>query len=142
MIYSKVGLRLTEGWEGLRLSAYQDSVGVWTIGYGHTHGVYRGQVITEEEAEALLISDVQWAESQVNALVRTTITQAEFDALVDFVFNLGAGNFAHSTLLSLINRRDFAAAALEFAKWDKAGGKTVAGLLRRRQAEENIFVTP
>jgi lysozyme len=137
--YSKQGITLTESFEGVRLTAYQDSVGRWTIGYGHTAGVQPGDVCTQEQADEWLQEDMAWAERVVNALVTIPLSQGEFDALVDFTFNLGSGSLQHSTLLSLVNAGDFEAAALEFEKWDHAGGVVVAGLLRRRQAEEAEF---
>jgi len=139
MKYSKQGLALTESFEGCRLVAYQDSVGVWTIGYGHTKGVFEGMTCTQEQAEQWLIEDVAEAEAAVNKLVHIAMSQEEFDALVDFVFNLGIGSFAHSTLLAKLNARDIEGAADEFDKWDRAGGVEVAGLLRRRQAERALF---
>ncbi len=139
--YSKGALALTERFEGCKLAAYQDSVGVWTIGYGHTFGVRKGDTCTPEQAEAWLRVDLAAAQKFVNIHVQTEITQGEFDALVDFVFNLGCGSLEHSTLLRLVNARQFEAAAKEFVKWDHAGGKEVAGLLRRRQAEAAEFVT-
>jgi len=139
MTYSKSGLQLTEQFEGCRLTAYQDSVGVWTLGFGHTAHVVPGQTCTLEEAEAMLIADTAWAESIVNHVVTVQLTQGEFDALVDFTFNLGSGNFSHSTLLALVNKNDMTDAANEFQKWDRAGGQVVAGLLRRRMAEQATF---
>ena len=141
MTYSKSGLALTERFEGCRLEAYQDSTGRWTIGYGHTFNVIKGDVCTQAQAEAWLIGDTAWAEKYVNRHVTTEVTQGEFDALVDFSFNLGVGTFEQSTLLRLVNERQFAAAALEFDKWAHAGGVVVAGLLRRRQAEAAEFLS-
>jgi lysozyme len=138
-IYSSNGLHLTEQFEGDRLTAYQDSKGVWTIGYGHTRGVVAGMTCTQAQAEQWLVEDIAWAASEVNRLVHVSLTQAEFDSCVDFTFNCGCGNFDHSTLLKLINAGDMAHAAEEFAKWDKCGGKVVAGLLRRRAAEAALF---
>ncbi len=138
--YGKNGLALTEQFEGCKLTAYQDSVGVWTIGYGHTGpDVYKGLTISQDEATALLLKDVATAAGCVNRLVTVPLTQDEFDALVDFVFNLGAGNFSTSTLLRDLNAGDFNGAAGQFEKWDRAGGVVLAGLLRRRQAEANLF---
>lgn len=140
MQYSKTGLQLTEQFEGCRLTSYQDSIGKWTIGYGHTAGVFPGQTISACDAEAFLAADVAWAVAFVNHIVkRADLTQGEFDALVDFTFNLGSGNFCHSQLLSLVNQGNFQAAHDEFQKWDKAGGQVVAGLLRRRLAEADEF---
>jgi len=137
--YSKQGLALTESFEGVRLTAYPDVKGVLTIGYGHITGVHAGMTCTQAQAEAWLQQDIQWASDRVNAEVHISLTQPEFDSLVDFVFNCGCGNFDNSTLLKLINKDDLTDAANEFDKWDEAGGKVVAGLLRRRQAEDAMF---
>lgn len=139
MNYSKQGEQLTEQFEGCKLAAYQDQVGVWTIGYGHTLNVHPGDVCTQVQAEMWLEQDVAWAVQAVSSHVTSQITQGEFDALVDFTFNLGASNFNHSTLLRLVNAGDFEHAANEFEKWSHAGGKVVAGLLRRRLAEKAEF---
>ena len=140
LTYSKDGLTLTEQFEGCRLVAYQDQVGVWTIGYGHTgSGVVSGLTITQDQAEDLLTSDVAASAAYVNAAVMVELQQNEFDALVDFVFNLGRGAFAGSTLLKNLNAGQFDAAAAQFDLWDHAGGQVVAGLLRRRQAEQAMF---
>lgn len=140
LTYSKNGLHLTEGFEGCRLTAYKDVAGVWTCGYGHTGpDVHMGQTITPEQAAAFLMQDIQVAAKAVKRLVTVPVSQNVFDSLVDFTFNCGQGNMAHSTLLRMVNTGDLKAAANEFEKWDKAGGKVVAGLLRRRQAEEAEF---
>lgn len=137
--YSLSGLHLTEQFEGCKLVAYQDVKGVWTIGYGHTAGVYPGETCTQAQAETWLQEDIDWAVSRVNQDVHVPLTQPAFDALVDFVFNCGTGNFEHSTLLKLINTGNMTAAADEFEKWDKSGGQVVAGLLRRRLSEKAEF---
>lgn len=138
--YGKDGLALTQSFEGCKLTAYQDVVGIWTIGYGHTgRDVYKGLTITQNQATALLLKDVQTSADCVNRLVGVPLQQDEFDALVDFVFNVGTGNFSTSTLLKLLNAGDFEGAAGQFERWDKAGGVVVAGLLRRRKAEEALF---
>lgn len=139
MEYSKKGLALTESFEGLRTTAYQDQVGVWTIGYGHTRGVYPGMTCTEEQANQWLEEDACDCENDLNTHAKVPLTQNEFDAMVDFCINLGKGALNGSTLLHLVNEGRFSEAANEFEKWDHAGGKVVAGLLRRRQAEENLF---
>ena len=142
LTYSGDGLSLTEQFEGCSLTAYQDQVGVWTIGYGHTGpDVSPGLTITQDQAQAMLAHDVGRAAACVNNLVAVELTQNEFDALVDFVFNLGAGAFTSSTLLRDLNAGDFAGAAAQFEVWDHAGGAVVAGLLRRRQAEAALFDT-
>jgi lysozyme len=131
---------LTQRFEGLRLEAYQDSVGVWTIGYGHTKGVKRGDKITHEQAEEFLKQDMQEAIDGVNRLVRVPLTQQQFDALVDFTFNLGVGNLSKSTLLKLLNQGSYAEAGKEFLKWNRAGGKVLAGLTTRRGVEADMFL--
>ncbi len=141
--YSSVGLGLTKQFEGCRLTAYRDSGGVLTIGYGHIGPDVRvGMTITSLQAEELLQSDVASAVACVNELVTTTINQNQFDALVDFTFNLGCGNLKASKLLQYVNKRNFAQAATEFPRWNEAGGKEVDGLTRRRQAEMELFNTP
>ena len=139
MNYSDAGLDLTEESEGCRLIAYQDSVGVWSIGYGHTRGVVAGMTCTQAQAEAWLREDILSAIADVNRLVKVPLTQGEFDALVDFDFNLGGGALRGSTLLRLLNGGDHAGAAEQFERWDRAGGHVLAGLLRRRLAEEAEF---
>jgi lysozyme len=140
LTYSVKGLALTEQFEGCRLTAYQDQVGVWTIGYGHTGlDVKPGMTVTSAQAEALLAQDVLSAAACVNNVVVVKITQEEFDALVDFVFNLGVGAFSGSTMLRKLNAGDFTGAAAQFDLWDRAGGAIVAGLLRRREAEAELF---
>lgn len=141
MEYSRKGLDLTERSEGLRLQAYQDSVGVWTIGYGHTKGVRKGDVITQAQAEAFLIADIQDAVHDIQRLVKCPITQGQFDALVDFDFNLGGANLASSTLLRKLNAGDYEGAGKEFQRWNRAGGKVLGGLTARREAEAILFHT-
>ena len=141
LTYSSDGLHLTEYFEGCKLVAYMPRPGDrWTIGYGHTKGVTQGMTCTQAQAEAWLQQDIQEAAAAVRRLVKIKLTQDEFDALADFVFNLGATNFAGSTLLRLLNAGNIAAAAREFEKWDRAGGKEMASLLRRRQTEEKMFL--
>jgi lysozyme len=138
--YSDKGLALTKSFEGLNLAAYQDSTGIWTIGYGHTGPtVSADQSITEPEAEALLCKDLADAVACVNHAVQSDISQNQFDAMVDFCFNAGRGNFLQSTLLRKVNRRDFPGAAAQFGLWIHAGGDIVAGLVRRRKAEADLF---
>jgi GH24 family phage-related lysozyme (muramidase) len=139
MQYSSNGLALTEQFEGCELTAYQDSGGVWTNGYGNTHGVVPGSTITQEKAIADLQANIQNSVNDVNRLVTVQLTQGEFDALVDFDFNLGRGNLATSTLLTLLNTGDFTGAADQFDRWDRCDGTVLAGLLRRRQAETAEF---
>lgn len=138
--YSAQGLQLTKAFEGLALKAYQDQGGVWTIGYGHTsRNVGPGMTVTQEQAEQLLESDLASAVTAVNSAVKVELTQGEFDALVDFTFNLGAANLLTSTLLRDVNASRFADASLEFPKWNHCKGMPVAGLLYRREAELELF---
>jgi lysozyme len=139
MKYSKDGLALTEQFEGFRDTAYQDVAGIWTIGYGHTLGAHPGQTCTQDQATQWLLGDIAEAENAVNLMVKIGLTQEEFDALVDFTFNVGIGAFQHSTMLRMLNSNDIEGAIGEFDKWDEAGGKVVAGLLRRRDAERALF---
>lgn len=140
LAYGLAGMALTRSFEGLNLAAYVDQRGVWTIGYGHTGpGIHAGLSISEDEAEAFLASDIAGAVAGVNRLVTAPVTQNQFDALVDFTFNLGCASFAHSTLLRQVNAGDFALAAGEFLLWDHVHGRVVSGLLRRRQAEMELF---
>jgi len=145
MNYSKDGLKLTEQFEGCRLEAYPDPAtggAPWTIGYGHTGAdVFPSLLITQEEAEKLLLHDVQKAVDHVNSKLKIEVTQGEFDALVDFAFNCGCRNLDNSTLLKKVNEGDHEGAAAEFLKWDMAGGHVMAGLLKRRQAEVALFLS-
>ncbi len=132
---NQAGLQLIESFEGLRLTAYQDSVGVWTIGYGHTRGVAHGQIITQQQAEAFLQQDLAVAEGAVNGL-GLTLTDNQFAALVSFTFNLGGGN------LNKLLKNGLAAVPDRILLFDHAGGKQLAGLTRRRQAERALYLTP
>jgi lysozyme len=138
--YSDQGLALTEQFEGLQLTAYQDPVGVWTIGYGHTGSdVQPGLTITQEQASDLLLQDVAGAVAAVNRLVTVPLTQNQFDALVDFTFNVGQGNLASSTLLRELNAGNTEGAAAQFLVWVYAKGVELPGLVTRRQAEAALF---
>ena len=135
---TKSGLDLIRRFEGLRLAAYQDSVGVWTIGYGHTPA-QPGQTISSAQAEALLRDDADKAAQVVARLVTVPISQDQLDALTSFVFNLGGEAFRKSTLLKKLNAQDYAGAANEFGRWVHAGGKVLPGLVRRRAEEAKLF---
>jgi len=139
---SKRGIELIKSFEGLRLDAYPDpgtGGAPWTIGFGTTAGVKPGQTITKERAEELLREDVKRFEGYVDRLVKVPLTQGQYDALVSFVYNLGPGALERSTLLDQLNRGDYDSAAEQFGRWVKAGGKTLAGLVRRRAAERALF---
>lgn len=139
------GLALVKHFESLYLNAYQDPVGIWTIGWGHTgikHNdgtVKRGRVITQAEAIQLLEHDMAYFEEAVSRLVKVDLNEDQFSALVSFAFNVGATNLSRSTLLKKLNARDTWGAACEFIAWKYAGGKVLSGLLRRRRSERNLF---
>jgi lysozyme len=159
------GLELIKSFEGIpdgdpttvKIDPYLDPVGIWTIGWGHAIAVggkwlrgaenrsaaralYPGG-ITIEQAETLLQGDLLDSCRDVESLVKKPITDNQFAALVSFAFNLGSGNLAKSTLLRKLNAGDYTGAALEFGRWNKAGGKVLAGLSNRRAAETELFST-
>ena len=143
---SEKGIALIKEFEGCKLTAYQDSVGVWTIGYGWTQPVdgkpiRAGMMIKQEAAERLLQVGLVSYESDVSRLVKVSLTQGQFDALVSFTYNLGARSLSTSTLLRKLNAGDYAGAANEFLRWNKAGGKVLNGLTRRREAERALFLS-
>lgn len=143
---SEKGIALIKQFEGCKLTAYQDSVGVWTIGYGWTQPVdgkpiRAGMTIKQETAERLLKTGLVSYESDVSRLVKVGLTQGQFDALVSFTYNLGARSLSTSTLLRKLNAGDYAGAADEFLRWNKAGGKVLNGLTRRREAELALFLS-
>ncbi|MFG0272367.1 lysozyme [Pseudomonas sp. zjy_14] len=137
---SQRGLSLIKSFEGLRLQAYQDAVGVWTIGYGTTRGVKAGMAITKEQAERMLMDDVQRFEPEIERLVKVQLNRNQWDALMSFTYNLGSSNLESSTLRRLLNAGDYAGAAEQFSRWNKAGGKVLSGLVRRRAAERDLFL--
>lgn len=142
---NQAGLKLIKEFEGCELKAYNDIVGVPTIGYGSTEGltaddVDNGKTITQQEAEDLLMTDLSRFQVGVEKYVTAPINDNQFSALVAFSFNLGLGSLKNSTLLKLLNKGDISGAAEEFLRWNKAGGKVVAGLTRRRQAERSLFL--
>lgn len=147
---SEKGIALIKAHEGLRLEAYPDPAHGWavpTIGYGHTSAagsppVTKGMKITEAGATEILRNDLRKFERYVLDAVTVPLNQNQFDALVSFTFNLGPGNLRKSTLLRKLNARDYAGAADQFLVWNKAGGKVLNGLTKRRTAERALFLTP
>lgn len=139
MTTSERGLSLIKSFEGLRLESYLCPAKVWTIGYGHTSGVKQGQTIIEEQAEQFLKDDLLTFEKAVLAH-NLKLNQNQFDALVSFTYNVGGGNLNKSTLLRKVkdNPTD-ASIRNEFMKWNKANGKALAGLTRRRNAEADLY---
>ncbi|NJL85752.1 MAG: lysozyme [Leptolyngbyaceae cyanobacterium SM1_1_3] len=137
---SDEGVFLIKSFEGLRLKAYQDAVGIWTIGYGTTQGVTPGMEITQTQAEQLLRRDVNKFEQAVQEALQVSINDNQFSALVSFTYNVGSGAFRSSTLLRLLNQNDIQGAADQFPRWNRAGGRILAGLTRRRDAERALFL--
>jgi lysozyme len=140
------GLQLVKHFEGLRLTAYLDPVGLWTIGYGHTAGVRPGDTISEVEAERLLLSDLAQFEAGVAGRAMVAVNENEFSALVSLAFNIGLANFARSSVLKRLNAGNRSGAANGFALWNKGRvhGQLVVlpGLTRRRAAEKTLFLKP
>ena len=139
MKISLEGLSLIKKFEGCKLEAYKCSAGVWTIGYGHTTGVKEGDVCTQEEAEKLLRGDIFKFEEYVQDSVKVDLDQSQFDALVAWTFILGPGNLSSATMLKKLNNGEYESVPFEMRRWNKAGGKTLDGLIRRRQAESLLF---
>ena len=140
MNISQQGIDLIKSFEGCRLTAYDDGVGVQTIGYGHVQGVVAGMTITQDQADEYLRQDIEKFEKCVNNAIVGAITQGQFDALCSFAFNLGCAALGKSTLLRHVNEGNDDLASAEFLRWNKAAGKVMAGLTRRRQAEMEMFL--
>ncbi|UFH49936.1 lysozyme [Pseudomonas sp. KNUC1026] len=139
------GLDLIKSSEGLHLRAYPDpgtGAEPWTIGYGSTGCVSAGMTITVAQAEQRLQNDLSRVEAAVTRLATVPLTQGQFDALVSFTYNVGEGNLARSTLLRLVNTGEPAAAAEQFGRWVRAGGRVLPGLVTRRAAERAMFESP
>jgi lysozyme len=137
------GFKLLTTFEGCELKAYDDRGGVWTIGYGHTHGVFEGMSITQAQAEQFLQDDLEKFESFVEDAVKVTVNEDQYSALVCFCFNVGPGadGFGGSTLLRKLNNGDYQGAAKQFPAWNKQGRVPVLGLTRRRLAEQSLFLS-
>jgi len=136
---SKTGIDLIKHFEGCELYAYKCPAGVWTIGYGHTKGVEPGMQITEEDAHNMLVEELVEYESYINNLVTVGLNQNQFDAMVSWVYNLGSANLQASTLLKVLNAGQYGEVPAQMLRWNKAGGKVLEGLTRRRQAEADLF---
>ena len=136
---SEKGIELIKKFEGCKLTAYKCPAGIWTIGYGHTRNVHKGEVITQQQADELLKQDLLVYEAGINVM-KLNINQNQFDSLVSFAFNLGLGALQKSTLLKRIkvNPND-PKIKDEFLRWSYAGGKQLKGLLLRRQAECDLY---
>jgi len=136
---SDEGISLIKKFEGCRLEPYFCSGNVLTIGYGHTKDVIENMSITEDTAEALLKEDLKDFEEQVSNLVKVELNQNQFDALIAWTFNLGSGNLSSSTLLKKLNNSEYDEVPEQIKRWNKAGGKVLEGLVRRREAEALLF---
>ena len=137
---SSEGLALIKKFEGLELNAYKCPAGVWTIGYGHTKGVQEGMVISEETANDMLVEELEEYEGYINNMVHCSLSQHQFDALVSWVYNLGSTNLKNSTLLKVLNDWKHEEAPAQIKRWNKAGGRILEGLVRRREAEALLFM--
>lgn len=136
------GLALIKRFEGFRPKAYICPAGVLTIGYGTTKGVYRGEVITEAQAEQFLFRDLAGFEAAIKKYVRVPLNQNQFDALVCFTYNVGSGNLASSTLLKRLNAGAYNEVPGQLMRWNKGGGRVLPGLTDRRSAEGALWNTP
>lgn len=143
MKLSQRGIDLIKQFEGYSSKAYPDPAtggAPWTIGYGTTKGVNPGMVITAEQAEKMLRDDVAKFESGVSAMLKVPTTQGQFDAMVSLAYNIGLGNFGKSTLLRKHNEKCYSCAAGQFPAWNRAAGKVMNGLTRRRNAERAMYM--
>ena len=138
---SDAGLALLKQFEELRTTAYIDTGGVWTIGWGHVEGVRKGDTCTEALATEWLRHDVRKAQNAITDLIKTPLTQAQFDALASMVFNIGVAAFRDSELRKRVNERAFYKAVGEMTRWYWDNGKPVRGLMLRRLAEATLFMS-
>lgn len=139
---SQRGLELIKNAESFRAYPYLCPANVWTQGYGHTRDVKPTSLpVTVAQAEVWLAADVKQYEQSVKTLIKVPLTQGQFDALVSFTFNLGGGALQRSTLRSKLNRGDYEGAANELLKWVRGGGRILSGLVKRRAAERELFLS-
>ena len=136
---SEAGILLIKSFEGCHTVAYQDAVGVWTIGYGHTIDVKEGMTITQHQCDVMLEVDIETYENYVNKYVVVFLTQNQFDALVSWVYNLGPTNFRKSTMLKVLNAGKYDEVPYQMKRWNRAGGQVLKGLVIRREAEAELF---
>ena len=139
MKISTEGIALIKKFEGCKLESYKCAAGVWTIGYGSTKLITQDMSITQDEAEKLLIKDIAEFEEFVLEASEMPLSQHQFDALVSWTFNLGGGNLNSSTMLKVLNTGDYENVPTQIKRWNKAGGKVLEGLIRRREAEALLF---
>lgn len=141
MNLSSNGIAIIKKFEGCRYIAYQDIVGVWTIGYGFTKGVKFGMSMSPEECDSRLLSEVRSYEAAVLAACTVKPTQNQFDALVSLAWNIGIAGMSKSSVIKYHNKKDFVNAAKSFGMWNMAGGKVVQGLVNRRAAEAALYLS-
>ncbi len=139
MITSEQGRDFIKSFEKCRLSSYDDGVGVWTIGWGRTKSVQRGDECTQEQADDWFDDELIDFEQGVTSAVKQRLSQNEFDACVSLSYNIGISAFQRSTLCKMLNLNDFTGAAKQFDVWNKGGGQVMQGLVKRRAAERKIF---
>lgn len=143
MKINQAGLDIVKEFEGLRLESYRCPAGVWTIGYGHTEGVARGMKVTKQEAEELLKHDLQIFENGVKRFIGDAKTnENQFSAFVSLAYNIGIGAFSKSSALREHKAGNYELAANKIMLWNKAGGRVLAGLIRRRKAESKLYALP
>lgn len=148
MNINQATINLVKEFEGCKLEAYQDIVGVWTIGYGTTEGAGLGVVpkpgmkITQEEAELLLMAGLKKFAEQIKPKFMRQVNDNQFGALLSLAYNIGPSAFSRSSALMMVNEGQFIKAADAIRLWNKAGGKVNKGLVRRREAERTLFLTP
>lgn len=142
MQLNQAGIDLVKEFEGCKLQAYHCPAGVLTIGYGHTYNVSPVDAITQEQADKFLEEDLQKAINAVKGYVSVPLNENQFSALVSFVYNVGAGQFKYSTLLGHLNFKKYQAAADELLRWVHSRGEVLPGLVRRREAERQLFLKP
>ena len=136
---SDKGIYAIKKFEGCELIAYQDAVGVWTIGYGHTKGVSEGDIISSAQAEAFLLKELKEYDNYVHELVEVPLHQYQFDALVSWTYNLGPTNLKSSTMLKVLNEGKYNEVPDQMRRWNRAGGKVLEGLVKRRAYEARLF---
>ena len=139
MNISQEGISLIKKFEGCELEAYKCAAGVWTIGYGHTKDVKEGNSITKEQAESMLVHELQEYCSDVDIAVKVDLKQNEFDSLVSWTYNLGPTNLNSSTMLRVLNEGKHDEVPAQMKRWNKASGQVKEGLIRRREAEALMF---
>jgi|TARA_R100000084_G_C4606900_1_gene126075 lysozyme len=139
MNISSEGISLIKKFEGCELESYQDAVGVWTIGYGHTKDVKEGMTISKEQADNMLLNELDEYCEHVEKAVKVKLEQCQFDALVSWTYNLGPTNLNNSTMLKVLNKEMYDEVPTQIKRWNKAGGKVLQGLVRRREAEALLF---